>query len=605
MCLSPQADYDRTVRAGFEKGRHLVASTPAAPAVREALERLIASETFSRSDRARKLLRYLVERELAGEAERLKGFAIAVDVFGKDAEFDSATDAVVRVQAGRLRELLGHYYAAEGAADPIRIVIPRGSYVPTYEAVAECPPDTPCPGEAEGEDAVPAPAVAAEPASQPTDDAQVDPAFPGSSVKRQLRYFWAAMALVIVMLGILVFRNVGIPLGADVLTDVRGVTSSISDAVDQLPAVHIHSATDVGETSRVATVLRTALSSFDTIDLIARDRAEKDRPADSTDFDFTVNAGPSDGSVLIELQHMASGRILLSRVLSPQEIQPEAIDDRIAEIVTSAIPVSGMIYGYIEQNGLQRGLMACLLLSDDYYMDQSAARHRAAYQCMEGLSKRGAKSPVVYAEMASLQLEAVTDGYAYPPDAQADGAFALAHSAVQMGATSPYAHRAYGYLQSHVGDSADSIRWIRKAYELNTYDLTMAASYGYALVLSGSYSEGVPIIKRAVESTSAHPGWWDYGLFLGEFMLGNRYAAARAASTLATTKRSHYVAARLIAAHFTGDQKLASELAKEISATYPAFSADPAATFNKGNYPAELTRSLTKALRAAGLGQQS
>ena len=108
---------------------------PAAPAVRDELERILSSETFKRSERARELLSYLVAREQLGEAERLKGYAIAVDVFGKDSEFDSSTDAVVRVQAGRLRELLTQYYAAEGRSDPIRLVIPRGSYVPAYEGM--------------------------------------------------------------------------------------------------------------------------------------------------------------------------------------------------------------------------------------------------------------------------------------------------------------------------------------------------------------------------------------------------------------------------------------------------------------------------------------
>ncbi|TIW45138.1 MAG: hypothetical protein E5V61_15670, partial [Mesorhizobium sp.] len=102
---------------------------PAAPAVRETLERLLASETFGRSERARKLLRYLVEREQAGEADRLKGFSIAMDVFGRDGDFDPSTDAVVRVQAGRLRELLQQYFANEGVAEPVRIAIPRGGYV--------------------------------------------------------------------------------------------------------------------------------------------------------------------------------------------------------------------------------------------------------------------------------------------------------------------------------------------------------------------------------------------------------------------------------------------------------------------------------------------
>ena len=84
--------------------------------MRDLLGRILSSETFKRSERARSLLAYLVEREQAGEADRLKGYAIAVDVFGRDEEFDSSTDAVVRVQAGRLRELLGHYYETEGCA---------------------------------------------------------------------------------------------------------------------------------------------------------------------------------------------------------------------------------------------------------------------------------------------------------------------------------------------------------------------------------------------------------------------------------------------------------------------------------------------------------
>src|SRR5262245_28700417 len=103
------------------------------------LDRVLSSETFKRSERARSLLAYLVDREQAGNAERLKGYTIAVDVFGRDAEFDASTDALVRVQAGRLRELLAQYYQSEGAADPLRIVIQRGSYAPSYEKVAPCP----------------------------------------------------------------------------------------------------------------------------------------------------------------------------------------------------------------------------------------------------------------------------------------------------------------------------------------------------------------------------------------------------------------------------------------------------------------------------------
>lgn len=100
--------------------------------VRAALEVVVNSETLARADRARSLLAYLVKTEQNGEAARLKGFTIAQDVFGKDDDFDPAMDAVVRVQAGRLREHLTSFYAGEGKDEPIRITVPKGTYVPSY-----------------------------------------------------------------------------------------------------------------------------------------------------------------------------------------------------------------------------------------------------------------------------------------------------------------------------------------------------------------------------------------------------------------------------------------------------------------------------------------
>ncbi|MFZ2100693.1 MAG: hypothetical protein WAU86_09030, partial [Oricola sp.] len=108
--------------------------------IRQALGTVLQSETFSRSERSRDLLKYIVERDLEGESDRLKGFAIALDVFDREDNFDPSTDAVVRVQAGRLRDLLETYYSGEGADAPLRITIPRGTYVPVYAFALKVPP---------------------------------------------------------------------------------------------------------------------------------------------------------------------------------------------------------------------------------------------------------------------------------------------------------------------------------------------------------------------------------------------------------------------------------------------------------------------------------
>lgn len=100
--------------------------------IRTELERILSSNSFARSERARGMLRYIVEQDLDGKGDLLKGFTIAQDVFGKSDDFDPAMDAVVRVQAGRLRDQLTNYYEGEGANNPVQIEIPRGTYVPVY-----------------------------------------------------------------------------------------------------------------------------------------------------------------------------------------------------------------------------------------------------------------------------------------------------------------------------------------------------------------------------------------------------------------------------------------------------------------------------------------
>ena len=126
---------------------------------------------------------------------------------------------------------------------------------------------------------------------------------------------------------------------------------------------------------------------------------------------------------------------------------------------------------------------------------------------------------------------------------------------------------------------------MRKAYELNTYDLSMAASYGYALVFAGDYSEGASILQRAVDASSSHPTWWDYGLFLAEFMLDDMDKASRATDALLMPKKSHYLAARLVVAQSRGDERSAGALAAELAGTYPKFAADPCAVFESGQIP--------------------
>lgn len=110
-----------------------------ADAIRTQLERILASKGFVTAGRLSRLLRHVVDRTLAGQADQLKEYSVGMEVFDRDDKYDPRVDSIVRVEAGRLRSRLDDYYNAEGAADPIRISLPRGAYVAQFEPRADAP----------------------------------------------------------------------------------------------------------------------------------------------------------------------------------------------------------------------------------------------------------------------------------------------------------------------------------------------------------------------------------------------------------------------------------------------------------------------------------
>ena len=112
------------------------AGTPPPDAIREALARILASDAFARSGRARELLAYVVGEDLEGRGARINSKTIAQDVFGRNEAFDASADPLVRVQMGRTRSLLEDYYEEEGRQDPVRLDIPKGTYRPAARRAA-------------------------------------------------------------------------------------------------------------------------------------------------------------------------------------------------------------------------------------------------------------------------------------------------------------------------------------------------------------------------------------------------------------------------------------------------------------------------------------
>jgi hypothetical protein len=113
-------------------------------AERQELER--ATELLGRTTRPGRLLEYLGVKYLEQHEAQLTEFNIATAVFGRsEKNFDSTADAVVRVEAHRLRKKLKEIYEKDTRASGLQISLPAGTYIPKFTASAESPSVIPKP----------------------------------------------------------------------------------------------------------------------------------------------------------------------------------------------------------------------------------------------------------------------------------------------------------------------------------------------------------------------------------------------------------------------------------------------------------------------------
>ncbi|RZU43654.1 hypothetical protein [Edaphobacter modestus] len=100
---------------------------------RSLVRRVVESSTFAKSERLSSFLICICDLTLSGRASEINEQKIGTTVFGRAPDYDSSIDGIVRPQASRLRQRLDLYFNGEGVNEPVRITLPRGSYVPVFE----------------------------------------------------------------------------------------------------------------------------------------------------------------------------------------------------------------------------------------------------------------------------------------------------------------------------------------------------------------------------------------------------------------------------------------------------------------------------------------
>jgi adenylate cyclase len=457
----------------------------------------LASRCFEQAGRSSSFLRFVVEQTLAGQGERLKGYTVAVEVFGRPPDFDAQSDPLVRVEAGRLRRRLIEYYADEGRDDPVRIDLPRGSYsvvsafassndAPTAAATSTAPPQHERPAVSEA-----------------------------AENRRRWRRIRSVVVAAVVVAGVavIVFQQ------GEVAPPPRDVAAPISLGLAGSPPIVVLPFEVLGG-SAPATELAATLTEEIFLALGGSDALLVPAVPSGTAAPLPSGYVLSGSVREMEGQVRITARVVLAdagtQVWSAAydeplpELRSAAGQRRIARLVAMVADPYGPIFD-VETNRM-RSVTAhelvprdCVLRYYEYRRAFGAAEHAAATDCFELAAKRDPGSVVAWAGLALLAADAWAHGFAGQGGNAAvlERAREAARRAMDIDGENLHANLALAAVQYFSG--ADFSEVARRILETWPDNAEAQAFLGAIFVLSGETQRGDALVADAIEWTPKVP----------------------------------------------------------------------------------------------------
>ena len=434
-------------------------------AIREELNRILASREFHATDRMRDFLRFVVEEALAGRADQLKGFTIATQVFGRDKNFDAAQDPIVRIQAGRLRRSLERYYLVAGGRDPIHIDMPKGRYIPYFVAQAVGTGHVKDPVVRRGEYSPVGPSVAVLPLENLTGD-------PDQA-----------------------FFTIGI--AEDMVTELN----RFQDIV-------------------VFPCQRTTLGAGSPTDLEQLGRTTGARFL----LGGTLRRDPERAKVSMRLVDAQTGRQIWAAAYKP-ELEASSLIATQEDIARNVVASIGSEYGIIarrlstESRKKPPADLDTYEAMFRYYSYQIAPSPQMSGECFAALQLAVEKEPEygpAWSALATLYCQMYTfdvSGFDLPLDT----ALQYARKGVFLEPGSQIGRLTLAYA-SYLSDDLDSFHQeIETALGLNPNSLYTVGSAGYLHVMVGESERGLSLLDRAISANPFYPQWFHTAYFIDHF----------------------------------------------------------------------------------------
>jgi adenylate cyclase len=569
------------------------------------LARILGSQCFEQAGRSREFLRFVVEQTLAGAADRLKGYTIAIEVFGRPVDFDAQSDPLVRVEAGRLRRRLLEYYVAEGYANPLRIELPRGGYTPEFRYMEPLPAEP-----VAGSGAPLPPAQSPEAAPEPQ---------PSRRARRRLRSV-AVLATMIVLASLLAVQWLGPRLDAG---SRRALALPSGPKILVLPFENLSGDPSIDYvTDGVTEEIMLKLSAFNLFVIASQTTwyyrdAARNPQALSPDVDApyvltgSVRTTPDRVRIAARLFDRGTGAQLWTDAydedLSVATLL--AIQEKIANEVAATIAAP---YGPIYEQELARvahkpaeslDTYDCVLKYYSYRRTFDPTLHRETVTCFETAVVREPMFADAWAGLALMYLDEHV--YGYTPQSAAAGplerAREAARNALDIDGENYFANLALARVRFFSGDLEGFSRSADRVLALDANNTEALSLIGTLLAISGSSERAQPLVNKALALSPRAPGYYYLAQAVMELRAGRDDAALNWA--LRIDAPNWFVTPLIVAASagLAQRQDVAARATARLLELYPDFAREARFELAKWQVDPPLLDKILRGLRAAGL----
>ncbi|MGL4966810.1 MAG: tetratricopeptide repeat protein [Inquilinus sp.] len=582
-------------------------------AIREVLERILASADFDASERNRRFLRYVVEEAIAGRADRIKGYSVAMAVFDRDESFDPQIDPIVRIEAGRLRRSLDHYYLTAGQDDAIRVVIPKGGYVPTFtarEAVGPVPALSPSPPATDplGEVRTPA-AIPPEARSPPKQTSRL--------LRRLPLYGLLVLVAMIVLAGL--WRAGALPWPDQQAETIRRqgpavVVAALEERDAEAARLHL----GPGLTREIIA----ALSRYKNLFVFGTDTSLGLGPGNSADalarqlsadyvLSGSIGTTPERIRLLVSLVDGKTGRHLWSQSYE-SPIVPARIVDTEVEIARRVVDSVAQPYGAIYADKIagltgeapeQFSSYECVLLFHAYWRQARAAFHPPVQDCLERTILTDPDYADAWAALALVLADQIRFNVPTDPSARdpLERGLELAQRAVALAPDAPLGYQAQHLVLWLRHDVEQSLAAARAGLERSPNNAELLADLGGRLCLRGRFDEGLPLLAESFARNPGQPTIYRLGFFLAHYMAGRFEDALTEALKIDQPESRFTHLAHAIAYAQLGRKGQATAALDQLLKLNPDYGDRVVADLQARNVAPDIVRAIVDGLRKAGL----